>query len=160
MATKSFKASAYYFNRGDLIEVQLDHTGEMARYKITQSYTAPDTAVVFYGRWQEIQHNRAGVPFIRNWSNYHKTKRHTRLYFYDFMVTGQRPANIPYLENITAERRYKKNAEQFEHELENLLLIHGYHAGCFKRFFESIKADIKPNQKSKLKDFNRWINEL
>lgn len=60
---------------------------------------------------------------------------------------------------MTAQERYKKNAEQFQHELENLLLIRGYYPGCYEVFYASIKADIKPSQKAKLKDFNRWKNE-
>lgn len=60
---------------------------------------------------------------------------------------------------MTKERRYERNAKQFDEELENLLLIHGYYPGCYEVFYASIKADIKPSQKAKLKDFNRWKNE-
>lgn len=86
-AIKSFKAHGYYFNGGKLIEIQLNHTGEAARYKITQHFTT--RTAVFYGYWQEIQYDKRGAAFIRDWSNYRKTKRHSHLYLHNFTRTDR-----------------------------------------------------------------------
>lgn len=82
-AIKSFKAHGYCYDGSKQIEIQISRTGEAARYKITQNFTTH--MAVFYGYWQEIRYSKRGRAFIRNWSNYHKTKRHTRLYLDHFM---------------------------------------------------------------------------
>lgn len=83
---KDFKPTGYRLDGlGKLIEIQISHTGEAARYKITQYFT--QHTAIFYGYWQEIQYDKKGAAFIRDWSNYHKTKRHTRLYLNRFMRT-------------------------------------------------------------------------
>ena len=83
-AIKSFKAHGFYcdYSHGKFIEIQISYTGEAARYKITQHFT--QNVAVFYGYWQEIQYNKKGEAFIRDWSNYHKVKSHTRLYLNRF----------------------------------------------------------------------------
>ena len=88
-AIKSFKAHGYFYDGSKRIEIQLSHTGEAARYKITQYFT--QHIAIFYGYWQEIKYDKKGAAFIHDWSNYHKTKRHTRLYLYRFMSTGRSP---------------------------------------------------------------------
>lgn len=85
-AIKNFKAHGYCYDCGKQIEIQINRTGEAARYKITQYFT--QHTAIFYGYWQEIQYDKRGEAFIRDWSNYHKTKRHTRLYLNRFMSTG------------------------------------------------------------------------
>lgn len=60
---------------------------------------------------------------------------------------------------MTKEQRYQRNAELFSEELENLLLSRGYYEGCYEHFYSLIKADIKPSQKAKMKDFNKWAKE-
>lgn len=84
-AIKNFKAHGYCYDYGKQIEIQINRTGEAARYRITQYFT--QHTAIFYGYWQEIQYDKKGEPFIRDWSNYHKTKRHTRLYLNRFMCT-------------------------------------------------------------------------
>lgn len=86
-AIKDFKSHGYcYDNHGKHIEIQISRTGEAARYKITQHFT--QNVAVFYGYWQEIQYDKKGAAYINDWSNYHKTKRHTRLYLHKFWRTG------------------------------------------------------------------------
>lgn len=86
-AIKDFKSHGYRCDGfGRLIEIQLNRTGEAARYKITQYFTTRATAV-FYGYWQEIQYDKKDEAYINDWSNYHKTKRHTRLYLHTFIKT-------------------------------------------------------------------------
>lgn len=81
---KNFKPTGYrHDGLGKLIEIQVNHTGEAARYKITQHFSYG--MVVYYGYWQEIQYDKKGAAFIRDWSNYHKTKRHTSLYLHTFI---------------------------------------------------------------------------
>lgn len=82
-AIKDFRAHGYCYKGNKQIEIQISRTGEAARYKITQYFT--HYTAVFYGYWQKIQQDDKGASFIRDWSNYHKTRRHTRLYLQRFM---------------------------------------------------------------------------
>lgn len=81
---KDFRATGYaYGESGKRIEIQINRTGEAARYKITQHFT--QHTAVYYGYWQEIQYDEKGAAYINDWSNYKRRKRRARLYLHKFM---------------------------------------------------------------------------
>ena len=85
---KNFKPTGYrYDGLGRLIEIQVNHIGEAARYKITQHFSYG--MAVYYGYWQEICFDRKGMAFIRDWSNYRDRTphSHSRLYLHTFIKT-------------------------------------------------------------------------
>lgn len=60
---------------------------------------------------------------------------------------------------MTIKERFEKHCEEFDRMMSNLLLAHGYHEGCYERFYESIKNDYKPTQRAVLKDLRDWWNQ-
>lgn len=60
---------------------------------------------------------------------------------------------------MTIKERFEKHCEEFDQKMSNLLLAHGYHEGCYERFYESIKNDYKPTQRAVLKDLRDWWNQ-
>lgn len=70
-----FKATGVYFNGARVYEIQIAHSGDAARYRITVKYVVRDREVT-RGRWQKIRYDRRGAAYITTYGK--------RIYLYKF----------------------------------------------------------------------------
>ena len=75
-----FKASGIYFDGASEYEVQISHSGDAARYRVTTHFAVRDPEVT-RGRWQEIRYSkRSQYAYI--------TMYGARLYLHKFLRKG------------------------------------------------------------------------
>lgn len=86
MSITDFKADGYFADSAfSGYELQINSTGEAARYRIVISGT--HGPIIIYGRYQEVKYTRRGKSFILDWHGVFARIRKSprKLYFDNFM---------------------------------------------------------------------------